>query len=543
MTGIPRRPLSDSEAERGLRDLMGLLALPALWNGRGNETIIQIMTEAVERIVPLRFSLTHAILIPEHPAADVVRADNRKVPDELLGPWQLAVETWPKSRDVDARVFSAQTPLGEMRVVRFSMGYGQNSAHIWFGSSEPNFPLPTQLAFLRAAVSLAMTGMQTARANYDREKASRAKDEFLAMLGHELRNPLAPIVTALELIKLKNSNTLTLELAVIDRQVEQLQRLVDDLLDMSRITQGKVELKKEAVEIHSVLQRAIEDIRPLFGKKRHAIITNFQELNVQVNGDVTRLLQVFTNLLINAAKYTDPGGCLWITTRVKGEQVTVAFKDNGTGIDEKLLPRLFNMFEQGAATIDRSKGGLGIGLTIVKNFVELHGGTVTATSEGTGRGATFTVSLPTLKDLIEAEEKIADPGHASPALAKAPELTRVLLVDDNRDALGMMELYLRAENYQVLAVADPLEALLLIDEFQPTVAILDIGLPVMDGYELAQECRTRFPQLHLIALTGYGQEKDRKLAASAGFNFHLVKPVELGKLKEVMRAVRDVGSK
>jgi len=533
MTPDERPPLSEALAERGIRDLMSLLALPALWNGRDANTILQIMIEAVERIVPLRMSYTRVAALPNQPPIEILRIGNRTPSEAVAATWHAAIKTWPDSREVDARVVTATAPMGDLRAVRFSMGYGQQPGYIWFASDQAGFPLPTQLAFLRAAVSLAMTGLQTARANYERERASRAKDEFLAMLGHEMRNPLAPIVTALELLKLKHRDAAGREFNIIQRQVGHLERLVDDLLDVSRITQGKVELKKEVVSVHAVLRRALESVEPLMTEKRHTVIADLEDDDPQILGDGMRLHQIFANLLTNAAKYTDPEGTIWVTTRVVGERIVIAIRDNGTGIDATLLPRLFQMFEQGASTIDRAKGGLGIGLAIVKSFVTLHGGTIDVGSEGPGKGATFNVRLPLLMHSLAGNAQVA-PDHA-PSAATPAAKSRILVVDDNRDALETIKTYLEvAGQLDVCATGSSLEALARAAEFKPEVAVLDIGLPEMDGCQLAGELRRRHPGLSLIALSGYGQQRDFELTQNAGFDHHLIKPVDMKRLMDTI---------
>jgi CheY-like chemotaxis protein/two-component sensor histidine kinase len=364
---------------------------------------------------------------------------------------------------------------------------------------------------------------------HEREEASRAKDEFLAMLGHELRNPLAPIVTSLELIKRRGGAPLDREHSVIERQVSHLRRLVDDLLDVSRIASGKVQLTKEALQIKSVIFRAIEEASPLLEQRRHQLVVDLPKEGAWVFGDATRLTQVFANLLTNAAKYTDLDGKIWVTVRIEEGSVTTHVKDNGFGISEELLPRLFTIFEQGRTSIDRSAGGLGIGLALVKTFVALHGGTVSATSPGQGLGSDFLVSLP-LSDAVH------QPDTASVApfqrLIPGANGVRVLLVDDNADLLQSMEVLLKESGFLVAAAPGAIEALRIVESFKPTVVVLDIGLPVMDGYELANELRLRLPSLQprLIALSGYGQESDRRRSQAAGIERHLVKPVQFADL-------------
>lgn len=521
-----------------IRDLMGLLALPALWAGRDAETVLRITVEASERMVPLAFTFVQARLHTEKPPINLLRVEGQYIEDEKAKLWQGLIDNWNSAPTPDGRAVEIETPLGVLQVFRLSMGFGTFGGKIWFGSSDPSFPSFTQSAFLRAATSLATTGLQAARANSDREQASRAKDEFLAMLGHELRNPLAPITTALELLKLRSSEGFPRELQVIERQARHLSRLVDDLLDVTRITRGKVELRREPLDLKQVLARALEDTQQLFEQQRHSLILDLPGQPIWVFGDAVRLTQVFSNLLTNAGKYTDPGGRIEVTVATSGTQSSIVIRDNGHGISSALLPRLFTIFEQGNTTIDRGKGGLGIGLALVKNFVELHGGSVTASSEGVGQGAEFTVKLP----LFENEDRPQEAFNLQP-LASAPfKCRRILLVDDNVDALTEVTQYLKQRGHNVQSTSDPVEALRIAPSFLPEVAVLDIGLPVLDGYALAKELRKQgnLQKMPLIALTGYGQPKDVEKSWQSGFNAHLVKPVLLSDLD---RAIADVMAK
>jgi PAS domain S-box-containing protein len=366
------------------------------------------------------------------------------------------------------------------------------------------------------------------------EQANRAKDEFLAMLGHELRNPLAPIVTALHLIKLRGGAALSNEHAVIERQVQHVIRLVDDLLDVSRMTQGKVELKLETVDLAAVVARAVEIASPLLERRRHRLIIDVPRGELRLSADAFRLAQVIANLLTNAAKYTDPEGRIELRAFRDGNEVVVEVKDNGMGIRPELLAKVFDLFVQGSRSADRTEGGLGIGLTLVRNLVAMHGGTVAAHSDGPGRGSTFTVRLPaapanasatataataTAREASDDRQKLQLPRSAVPR--------RVLIVDDNVDAATLLSTVIEAMGHELRVAHDPPEALALLDTFTPDVAVLDIGLPVMDGYELARRIRDKVgPACRIIALTGYGQEHDRKRSRHAGFDDHLVKPVD-----------------
>jgi signal transduction histidine kinase len=375
-------------------------------------------------------------------------------------------------------------------------------------------------------VGTEVTELELAR--HQAEAANRAKDEFLAMLSHELRNPLAPIVTALELMSLRGSAPR--ERKIIDRQVRHLMRLVDDLLDVSRIARDKVALAREDLDVASVLADAIETAKPLLEHQTHRLRVNASSATLFVSGDRLRLAQVFSNLLTNAAKYTDPGGVIDVIARAEGGSAVIEVRDNGRGIDPELLPRVFDLFEQGARTMERSQGGLGLGLAIVRNLIALHGGTVTAASEGIGRGSMFTVRLPLLD---HAAQIPALPSQEPPVAA--PTGLRVLIVDDNRDGVEMLDEALRSMGHTTRLAYDGQEALLVASEFKPDVALVDIGLPVMDGYEVARKLRQMFDSTtELIAVTGYGQASDRARAHDAGFDAHLVKPVELAKLAQLL---------
>jgi signal transduction histidine kinase/ActR/RegA family two-component response regulator len=363
----------------------------------------------------------------------------------------------------------------------------------------------------------------------DLQAASQAKDEFLAMLGHELRNPLSPIVTALQLMKMRGDLKSSKEQAIIQRQVDHLIRLVDDLLDVSRITQGKVELRSESVEVAQVLAKAVEMASMLFEQRHHHLDIDVAA-GLQWRGDSTRLAQVVANLLTNAARYTEPGGKVLLRAAQEADRIVISVKDNGKGLSKELLPRVFELFFQGHQGIDRAAGGLGIGLALVRNLVELHGGSVQALSDGPGCGSEFIVRLP----ISATDAGSANLGSDAGVVAGRVQ-HRILVVDDNLDAADLIGTLLRAVGHEVQVANDPLQALAVADAFMPEIALLDIGLPVMDGYELAARLReTAGPNCRLIALTGYGQESDRKRSMAAGFETHLVKPIDIDLLKRLL---------
>jgi signal transduction histidine kinase/ActR/RegA family two-component response regulator len=361
------------------------------------------------------------------------------------------------------------------------------------------------------------------------EGANRAKDEFLAMLGHELRNPLAPITTALSLIQLRreaSSEVPSREWEIIDRQVQYLARLVDDLLDVSRIRSGKIELRRAHVELADLVSSAVEMVSPLLEQRRH-------RLNVQVprglvlDADEARLAQVLANLLSNAARYTDDGGQIAISAREEAGQVLVGVVDNGRGIEPDMLPRIFDLFVQGDRTPERREGCLGLGLALVRSLTQLHGGTVEARSGGPGHGSELIVRLP----LANRQEPTPNPDAQSQAEERPVRRQSILVVDDNLDAAELLARVFEREGHLVVTAYDGVEALAKARELRPDVAVLDIGLPVMDGYELARRLRQEIsPTLRLIAVTGYGQERDRRRSKELGFSHHFVKPVDIGAL-------------
>jgi CheY-like chemotaxis protein/nitrogen-specific signal transduction histidine kinase len=363
------------------------------------------------------------------------------------------------------------------------------------------------------------------------EDAARAKDEFLAMLGHELRNPLAPILTALQLMRLRGNNIFEKERAVIDRQVKHVVRLVDDLLEVSRITRAKISLDRAPVDVAEVIATAVELSSPLLERRMHHVSIDV-EPDLVVEGDATRLAQVFTNLLTNAAKYTQSGGSISISATRRAKAVRVAVRDTGMGIRPELLPVVFDLFVQGRQAVDRSEGGLGLGLAIVKSLVALHGGTVEARSDGLGRGSEFVVDLPA----SSASAEIRRPAIESSERAVEPSGRRILVVDDNEDAASMLAEALHERGHSVKVAHDGPQALELLQTFAPEIAFLDIGLPVMDGYELARRIRDqrRLAGVRLVSITGYGQPSDRARATEAGFDIHLVKPVDLTLVEKVI---------
>ena len=362
--------------------------------------------------------------------------------------------------------------------------------------------------------------------------ADRRKNEFLAMLAHELRNPLAPIMHALHMMQMPDAQDYDAQWArdVIKRQTHQLNRLVDDLLDVSRITRGKVELRLENIELRSVIERAVETSQPAIDAGRHQLTIALPQEPIWLHADPIRLGQVFGNLLNNAAKYMEPGGQIWLTAERLEDRVAVRVRDAGIGMPPEMLPKIFDLFAQADRSLDRSQGGLGIGLSLVQSLVQMHGGTVRAFSEGPGKGSEFVVSLP----VLSGGSKEAPDRPMAQSSALRPPL-RVLVVDDNLDAAKLLAMVLCSDGHDATVASDGQSAIAGAQAHKPDVILLDIGLPGMDGYEVCRRLRQLpgLEQTMLVALTGYAQDEDRRNSQAAGFDAHLVKPMSMTQLQDL----------
>jgi signal transduction histidine kinase/ActR/RegA family two-component response regulator len=362
-------------------------------------------------------------------------------------------------------------------------------------------------------------------ARTEAEQANQTKDQFLAVLGHELRNPLAPALTALELMKVRDPNVFARERQVLERQIAHMARLVNDLLDVSRLARGKIQLQRRRFELREAVDRAVDMARPLIVQHRHALEVSVPATGLLLDADIDRIVQVLANLLTNAAKYTPPGGHVALLASPSSEQVVVVCEDDGPGVPPELAPRLFDPFAQGPRSIDRREGGLGLGLSLARTFTELHGGTIHVESRAEG-GARFVVTLP-LASPVSAGGPAMRSGAAGTTTGR-----RILIVDDNADACEMLRVALNEAGHEVAIAATGHDAIATAAGFQPDVGVLDIGLPGMDGYELARHLRATHPGIRLIALTGYGQSGDRDAAEAAGFDAHCAKPITTTALRD-----------
>jgi signal transduction histidine kinase/CheY-like chemotaxis protein len=368
-------------------------------------------------------------------------------------------------------------------------------------------------------------------------EADRRKDEFLATLAHELRNPIAPISNALQIWPLVEDNPEEVGRlrTIMQSQVKQMTRLIDDLLDVSRITQGKIQLRCEPIDLTRIVAGAIEVIRPMVDSCQHRLEVELSAEPLPLDGDAARLTQAIDNVLQNATKYTPPGGAIRVSAAREGAQAVVTIQDNGIGIPQHMLARIFEVFQQGDQSLARVHGGLGLGLTLVKRLVELHGGTVAAHSAGEGQGSTFVVRLP----LSESPHRRAgDPAEATRPAA-APPRRRVLVVDDVRASAMTLAMMLKSIGQETSVAHDGASAIEQILASQPDVVFLDIAMPGMSGYDVARHLRAdpRTASLVLVALTGYGNSEDRRRASDAGFNFHITKPTSMDQLTDLLRAL------
>jgi signal transduction histidine kinase/ActR/RegA family two-component response regulator len=481
---------------------------------------------------------TAAALGSEPPAATVQRARARRVSAQALVALQVVYDelaaSWPSlvsgtvglpllcgSRRVGAVVFELEWAH---ELVAAERALFENIAH--------------QLALaLDRARAFELAKVECARA----EEASRAKDEFLALLGHELRNPLSPMLTALELMRIRAGDIALKERTIMERQTKHMLRLVDDLLDVSRITRGALPLSRAHVPLSELVERAIELAEPMIEERMHRLEVSLPSEERWLDVDPHRITQALANLLLNAAKYTPSGGAIELTGTVVDARVCISVHDNGVGMDRPLLLRVFEPFVQRGQPPDRPVGGLGLGLTIARHLVELHGGTLSAESGGEGLGSTFSLQLPLAASgrAEIATAPVPSGVHARQRAEQTSDVLNVLVVDDNVDAADMLAEALRARGAEVRVAHDGPRALELIDTFRPQIALLDIGLPGMDGCDLAGHLRARLSDAPpvLVAVTGYGQPSDRARTRRAGFSEHLVKPVDMAQLSALIKNV------
>jgi PAS domain S-box-containing protein len=524
-----------AEDHRAALSRIAALAVPRLADWCAVDVVepgtADIRRLAIVHVDPAKVAYAHQLheRYPTDPDADrgvaqVIRTGcselYRELPHELFDAAAVDDEHRRILRELDLR----SAMIVPLRVAERTFGA------MTFIYTGPRRYTDVDLGFVEDLARRAALLIERRRLEEEAHAASQAKDEFLAMLGHELRNPLAPIRTALQLIERRGDPATAKERQVIERQVDHLVRLVDDLLDVSRLTRAKIKLELEPIEIGALIACALEMASPLLEHRQHHVEVRVPREGLVVNVDPGRMAQVFSNLLTNAAKFTVPGGHITVTAARADREIAVTVTDTGVGITPEFLPSLFEMFAQERRTLERSQGGLGLGLSIVRSLVTMHGGTVSVHSEGRGRGTAFTVRLPAFESAVAGRRAGTAPGEPR---ARGG---RILLVDDNEDAAAMLAELLISAGYDVRVAFDGPSALTIARELRPDLALLDIGLPVMDGYEVATALRALFPGStpRLIALTGYGQEQDQHRAIAAGFQRYLVKPIRFETLRQTI---------
>jgi signal transduction histidine kinase/CheY-like chemotaxis protein len=514
------------ELRRCIRDLFALAMLPALWRRTDVRHMSESLADAIFRTLDAELVYVHV------PDSDGAHGSVRVAGDlghdadairELLAP---LIRQEPRASRLDV--------LGtEMNVLHqpIDLPEGDQGAVI-VGATRSGFPTDLDCALLRVATNQASVAVQNARYVAELAAASRRKDQFLAVLGHELRNPLAAIQAA-HSHSLANPNHARSQ-EIITGQLATLTRLVDDLLDVSRVSTGKLTLQKQRLELRDVIDRARAASEHAATQKGHRLSMNISAVPLWVDGDAVRMEQVLVNLLGNAIRYTPPGGHISITaSRTSDAHALIRVEDDGCGIPPELLPRIFEPFVQAEMSLHRTDGGLGLGLALVKGVVELHGGSVGITQGDSGTGCAVLVRLPLVDP---AEERVS---RSPAAVAARPSaILRVLLVDDNADMTEMLAAWLAACGHQTAFSNDGLEALDVARRFSPDVAFVDIGLPGIDGYEVARRLRTQLERrVVLIAMSGYGQDEDRARSREAGFDDHLVKPVRTERIQRILTEV------
>ncbi|HKH47332.1 MAG TPA: ATP-binding protein [Thermoanaerobaculia bacterium] len=517
---------------RCIRELAALSVLSAAWSRTDPQGIAESLADVLLRSLAQADFIYVRVLGPAQDLGfEVLRTHQGREAAERAREVGRSLEPLLRSGALSPTLAN---PIGNGTVCLavVPMGYDGDCGFVVAGSQQPDFPNQTDRLLLGVGANQATVVLQHKRSEAILQETDRRKDEFLAILAHELRNPLAPLRNALQILRLAGNDPQILEKAhgVMERQVQQMVRLIDDLLDISRITRGKIELRKERIEVAAVIQDAVETSRPLIEAAGHELTVVYPPETTFLDADPTRVAQVFANLLNNAAKYTESGGHIRLIAERQGNEVVVKVRDSGIGIPADMLPHVFEMFTQVDRSLERSQGGLGIGLSIVRGLVELHGGSVEAHSEGPGQGSEISVRLAVHPSTANVQ---AAADERRPA---APARRRILVVDDNRDSADSLALLLTLQGSEVRTAYDGLEAIEAAAAFQPDIVLSDIGMPRLNGYDAAQrireQCRGR--RIVLVAMTGWGQEVDKRRSTAAGYDIHLVKPVELAALEQML---------
>jgi signal transduction histidine kinase/ActR/RegA family two-component response regulator len=539
-SGDPQRqsPSAETDAQRQvteltecLEDVLRLVALPTIWRGKNAQGILAGLGEILESAVRLEV-FAGSVHVADS-TIQTARLQRREAAHRAA-----EIHQWFSQLSCTTAIVESVPcgELGTLTVVSEPLACAGARAQVFIGSPAADFPTFRESVIIKTAVALATFALETASALDQREAALRAKDEFLAVLGHELRNPLAPIVSALDLMQARKHGVTSREESIMRRQLEHMGRLVDDLLDISRISRGLLILQTAPIELRTVVDEALEATSALFQANRQDLSIRVPESGLLVDADRVRLAQVIANLLSNASKYTPPQGKISVEAKLEHHQISLTVSDDGRGIAPELLARIFDKFVQGRSNSEAQFGGLGLGLSIVKTLVELHGGSVAAASEGVGRGSTFTVLLP----LADADAGAISRPDVPPFAPQTRVVGKVVIVDDNVDAAEMLGELVALSGYQVRVEHDVRRAIAVIEDFEPDVAVLDLAMPDVSGFDLAALIRSKMADPPaLIALTGYGQPSDRRRTEAAGFAAHLVKPVDMRALLSLLETMVD----
>ena len=543
MTCSSRIPMQTGPDEtqslrRCIRDLAAFSALSATWSRADVQGIASSLAEILLRSLPVEFVYVRVPGLAAGPAFEVVRVHRGEETPDMARAVGGALEPWLECGLGSSPTTANPAGEGTVRLAVIPIGYDGACGFVVAGARQSDFPVQADRLLLSVGANQAAVVLQNKRTEAAFQELDRRKDEFLAILAHELRNPLAPLSNSLEVLRRAENSPELMEQTrgVMERQVRQMVRLVDDLMDVSRMTRGKVELRRQRTELAAVLASAVETARPFIEASGHELTLTLPPEPVFLDADPSRLAQVFSNLLNNAAKYTEQAGQIGLTAERQESEVIVKVRDTGIGIPGDVLPRIFDIFTQGDQSLERAQGGLGIGLSIVRGMVELHGGSVKAHSAGLGQGSEFTVRLPVL--VSPTPEIQAAEGDGEPAAL--PSHRRILVADDNQDSVESLALLLTLRGSEVRIAHDGWEAVATAAAFAPDIVLLDIGMPRLNGYEAARKIREqgrRGERMVLIALTGWGQEEDRQRSTDAGFDFHLVKPVDFAALEQLLASL------
>lgn len=534
-----------------LRDVVAMATLPAIWTGAETVRIVESLASSLFTTVDPAF--VYVCFGDGERRLSVVQTGRYESSAAIGAEAHDRIFEWARTSDPEV-LLPIDDPFGRglVHLTARAVGHRAELGVIAAAFKHPDEATPVRHLLLNMAATQATVAIQNAnvldtlresearkaviaientRLVEELRHADRAKDEFLATLAHELRNPLAPLRNGLELLRIDGNPASEAVRTMMERQVEHLVHLVDDLMDVSRITRGRIALRKSLVELNSVIGAAVETVSPTIERMRHTLRVDLPTDIVIVDGDATRLAQVFANLLNNASKYTPSGGEIELTAAVVDNEVIVTVRDNGVGIPPDQLSRIFEMFTQAERSLDRAQGGLGIGLTLAQRFMSMHGGTLRAHSDGEGTGATFVATLP-VASIGERRNGEA----ASPDRSSVRSGLRILVVDDNRDSAESLSLILSRIGNDVRTVYDGESAIEATAEFVPDVVLLDLGLPQISGFEVCRRIRSQHLSVEpvIIAQTGWGQAEDRVRTAEAGFDLHLVKPVEPRQLLDAL---------